>query len=136
MEKLTISKVGTEKEVQTKFGLKKKMGVQFNEYPDVWHDVWISGLRVGDVLEGTRSSREWEGKTYWDFKLPKKDDVTNTKLEQILNKLTGMSLTLEFIKEATLTEEKRRELNDRSRGYHYPTAEEEGISVNPEEVPF
>lgn len=64
MERLKVTRAGEVKEVNTKFGLKKKQGVQFKEYPNVWHDVWASGIKEGDVLEGTRTSREWEGKTY------------------------------------------------------------------------
>lgn len=111
MEKVTISRVGSEKEVQTKFGLKKKQGVQFNEYGDIWHDVWASGLKVGQELQGTRASREWEGKTYWNFNLPKKSDETNDKLERILNKLTTLTLEVSIIAEAVLTPEVRQRMN-------------------------
>lgn len=109
MEKLTISRVGQTKDIQTKFGLKPKTGVQFKEYGDIWHDIWTSGLKEGQVLEGTRASRDYQGKTYWDFKLPKKDEVMagavkeqGDKLEQILNKLTGMNLILQSIREHTV----------------------------------
>lgn len=108
METLTIARVGTEKEIQTKFGLRKKMGVQFKEYGDIWHDVWTSGLKVGQTLQGTRASREWEGKTYWDFKLPKREDATNSvneKLETILNKLTQINLALELIQDILIPKE-------------------------------
>lgn len=102
MEKLTISRVGQEKEVQTQYGLKKKVGVQFKEYGDIWHDVWKTGLKVGEVLEGTRDSRDYNGKTYWNFKLPKKEErqaMDFSKVDQVLNKLTSMNLLMLVIAE-------------------------------------
>jgi hypothetical protein len=104
MEKLTIAAAGSDKEIQTKFGLKKKQGIQFKEYGTLWHDVWGGGRKVGEVLEGTRSSREWEGKTYWDFKLPKKDDKTNEQMFQLENRVRKLE---EWQK--SLTTVKRRE---------------------------
>lgn len=103
MEKVTISRVGQEKEIQTKFGAKKKTGVQFKEYGEVWHDIWMGGLKEGQELEGTRESREYQGKTYWDFKLPKKEDIQNAqnaKLEHILTKVAHNTFLLEQILEA------------------------------------
>lgn len=73
MEKLEIIRVGQTKQVQTKFGLKDKTGVIFKQYPDIWHDIWSKDLKVGQIVEGTRDSREWEGKTYWSFNFPKKE---------------------------------------------------------------
>ena len=126
-ETLTISRVGTEKEVQTKFGLKKKQGVQFKEYGDLWHDIWASGLKVGQTLTGTRESREWEGKTYWKFKLPKKEDIVGGKLEEILIKLGQFGLVLNQIKEATV---KPRQGVVRTE-VDYPEED-----IDPEDIPF
>jgi len=103
MERLKVTRAGEVKEVNTKFGLKKKQGVQFKEYPNVWHDVWASGIKEGDVLEGTRTSREWEGKTYWNFVLPNKNDAVSHKLEQILTTLGMMSYHIKAIAENTKT---------------------------------
>ena len=97
LETLTISRAGKEKEVQTKFGIKKKQVVQFKETGETWFDVWASGLRDGQQLTGTRESRDWEGKTYWNFRLPKKEDVQNQMNEKILNKLTQMNVLLSAI---------------------------------------
>jgi len=81
MQKYTITRIGTSKDVNTKFGPKQKTGVLFKETGDVWHDIWKAAnqLSVGQVLEGTRESREYNGKIYWDFKLPKKDEVLTAK---------------------------------------------------------
>lgn len=85
MQKYTITRVGSEKEINTKFGPKKKTGVMFKETGDIWHDIWKAAnqLSVGQVLEGTRDSREYNGKIYWDFKLPKKDEVAVIKTDAL-----------------------------------------------------
>lgn len=95
--KLTIEKVGQEKTVQTKFGPKQKRGVIFKEFPNIWHDVWASGLKEGQELEGERVSRDWEGKQYWNFQLPKKENVLGHKLEEILNGQTTIKLGINRI---------------------------------------
>ena len=108
MEKLTISNVTADREVQTKYGLKKKQGVQFQEYGTLWHDLWGGGHKKGEILEGTRESREYEGKTYWTFKLPNKESAVIVKLEEILIKLGKMGLDIQQIKEATKPKEQGR----------------------------
>ncbi len=108
MEKVTIQKVGQEKEVQTKFGPKKKTGVIFKEYPDVWHDTWLSGLKEGQVLEGTRESRDYQGKTYWNFNLPKKGEASDKKLDEALHYLLKINMGIN-----ELLEEKRK--NDKPK---------------------
>lgn len=132
MEKLTIEKAGLEKEVKTKNGLVKKQGVQFKEHPGVWHDIWASGLKVGDVLEGERVSREWEGKIYWNFNLPKKSTVELEKIKHDVEVLKTEIGRIKFhlnIKPTTPGNEE-----EKAKGYHYPTPEEEGI--NPDEITY
>ena len=98
MEKLTISRVGQTKDVQTKFGMKKKTGVQFKEYPEIWHDIWSGDLKEGQIVEGTRESRDYQGKTYWNFNFPKKNPgVNNETLERILATVTKINLRVENI---------------------------------------
>lgn len=101
MEKLTISRLGQTKDVQTKFGMKKKTSVQFKEYGDIWHDVWSGDLKEGQVVEGTRESRDYQGKTYWNFNFPKKSGgvspEVNDKLERILAGITKANLKLDQI---------------------------------------
>lgn len=97
MEKVTIVKLSAEKEIQTKFGLRKKTGVQFKEYGEIWHDVWSGGLKEGQVIEGTRKSREYEGKTYWSFELPKKDDKVVEMLSQLLTKVGSINAKIDFL---------------------------------------
>ena len=92
MEKLTISRVGQEKVVETKFGPKKKTGVIFTEHPDIWHDIWLGDLKVGQVLEGTREPREYQGKTYWNFNLPRKDDKVMKEIEGLRTAQTMLNL--------------------------------------------
>ena len=97
MEKLTISRVGAERTVKTKYGDKIKQGVIFREYTDIWHDVWQGGLKEGQVLEGERASRDWEGKTYWSLNLPKKGTVDAGKIEEIITKLNLLQNSVEQI---------------------------------------
>lgn len=94
MEKLTIVRLGQVKDVQTKFGPKKKTGAQFKEYPDVWHDIWSGDLKEGQVVEGTREPREYQGKTYWGFSFPRKDDKAMREIETLRTAVTMMNLRM------------------------------------------
>lgn len=103
MEKVTIARLGQTKDVNTKFGMKKKTGAQFKEYGEVWHDIWSGDLKEGQVLEGTRESREYQGKLYWSFVFPKKSFAPTAspeigeKLERILAGITKLSLKVDQI---------------------------------------
>lgn len=79
MEKITISRIGIEKTinyVNKKTGKPdsfKKIGVQTNEYGDRWYDITFRGevpVKVGQSYEVETSEREYDGKTYYDAKLP------------------------------------------------------------------
>jgi hypothetical protein len=124
METVTISRVGQPKEVETKFGKKTKTGVQFKEHGEVWHDVWVSDLKVGQTLQGERVSRDWEGKTYWNFNLAKKDDRIDGKLEEILIKIGMLNLKVEKIFD-------RLPVNKNSVISSYPEE-----TINPDDIPF
>lgn len=101
MEKLTIARLGQTKDVNTKFGMKKKTGVIFQEYDGIWHDIWSGDLKEGQVVEGTRESREYQGKTYWSFNFPKKSAQASPeiseKLERLLVGQTQIKLSLRQI---------------------------------------
>lgn len=139
METVKISRVGQAKEIQTKFGLKKKTGVQFEQYPDVWHDVWADGLSVGQELTGDRSSREYNGNTYWDFKLPKKTGGASIEdITYIKNKLLSIDLQLSMIAEHIKLKVKAVDTknNAHKEGHEHasPTAFDDDF--NPEDSPF
>ena len=128
MDKLTISRLGQEKIIETKFGPKKKTGVQFKEYGDIWHDIWAGDLKEGQVVEGTRASREYQGKIYWNFNFPKKDAVSNQTLESILKQVTTTNLMVREIYNKTFPSKID------GTNVDYPTPESEGIDS--EDVPF
>lgn len=130
--KFTITKTSTPKDIQTRFGLKKKTGVLVAEFPDIWHDVWADGLKVGQVIEGERTSRDWEGKTYWSIQLPKKGEQAvqavksvEEKVEQLLTKVGK----LEFYFKAWY-DLHAKELPKKSEEIEYPD------EINPEDIPF
>lgn len=140
MEKLTISRVGQVKDIQTKFGMKKKTGVQFKEYGEVWHDIWSGDLKVGQVVEGTRDSREYQGKTYWDFKFPKKDDKVNAEMGSLSIKVGGVIARLSVIEKhlGIKSVEDYKNLgnttaktNEEHDAIEYPDEE-----INAEDIPF
>ena len=98
-------------------------------------DTWISGFENDDNKSWKEGDEVQiivkQNGEYLNFEMPKKADATNEKLEQILNKMTALTLEVRMMRELLLTPEKVRELEDKERGYHYPTAEEEGIEPEP-----
>ncbi len=83
MQKFTITQITADKEIKTKYGDKLKQSCKFKETGEIWHGIWGGGKKIGDVVEGTRESRDFEGKTYWDFKFPKKDEIVNDMSERL-----------------------------------------------------
>lgn len=80
METLTISRVGEPKTINytnKKTGRPdsfQKVGFQTNEYGTRWYDVAFRGnvpVQVGQSYEFETSEREYNGKTYYEAKLPK-----------------------------------------------------------------
>ncbi len=90
MEKITITRLGEPKVVN--YTNKKtgkpdsfnKIGIQSQEHGAQWMDFTFRGnhgLSVGQVIEGDVVSRDYNGKTYYDFKLPKKATQATTSDE-------------------------------------------------------
>lgn len=80
MEKITISRIGQEKTIEyinkktNQPDSFKKVGVQTNEYGERWIDITFRGevpVKVGQSYEGELKDREYNGKTYYDFELPR-----------------------------------------------------------------
>ena len=103
MEKLTINRIGEEKVINyinKKTGLPdsfKKAGIQTNEYGDRWFDVTFRGdvpVRVGQTYEFEVASREYNGKTYYDARLPNKTQQTDTRMTELENKITSLTLVV------------------------------------------
>lgn len=106
--KLKIDKI-MEKEVETKYGLKKKISyICGGQYYSAWANTWNVGWNVGDEIDVEVESREYNGKTYYDIKPPMKPEqkVQQDKLdkilentEKILKKLEGDTITYPVTKE-------------------------------------
>jgi len=103
MTKLTITRLGEPKEigyVDKKDGIKKyfkKVGFQTQEYGDRWFDFAFRGehgLTVGTSKEFEMSERQYNGKTYYDAKLPRqsKGGLSEDDKEILLNIQTGIAL--------------------------------------------
>lgn len=89
MAKITITRIGQEKTINYLNKKKKthehpdgtpdsfkKIGVQTNEYGDRWIDITFRGevpVKVGQSYEAELSEREYNGKTYYDAKLPREN---------------------------------------------------------------
>lgn len=89
-----------------------------------------AGWKVGDKV----NIKVTPNGEYLNFETLKASEQSNEVLEKILNKLTGINLDIQIIKEAVLTKERLAQLEDERNGFHYPTAEEEGI--NEDNIPF
>lgn len=56
-----------------------------------------AGWKEGDTVEIEVKEVEKEGKKYLNFETPKKVDLADAKLEQILNKLTGIDMSIQVL---------------------------------------
>lgn len=104
MTKLTITYIGTPKEIQTKFGAKEKNSIKTTEYGDKYLSYWVNPFsknwKEGDVIEVAEvKEREWEGKKYYDIVLPKVENqpATPKELGQILTKMGLMNAKLDQV---------------------------------------
>lgn len=102
-----------------------RINMQLKEYGDKWisgfgnkdNETWREGDKVDVAIEEKGGSN---GVVYLNFTMPKKEDAINEKLEQVLNRLTGISIDIQILKDAVVTPEKRKEMETRARGYEYP----------------
>lgn len=132
--KLTIVSLGQPKEVKTKFGVKQKSYIKAEEYADKFLSYWITSStqnwKIGDSVDVENvTSREYEGKTYYDIVMPRASGGVPAELvksiEQILSYQTKANLML-----AELLEEKRNKVP-------YPEGEPEmPFPDEDKEVPF
>ena len=71
----TITNTSAPKNIDTKYGLKKKFGLQLSSHGEKWFDCWmgrttqgwINGTELTDE-EFTIEEREYNGKTYYTIK--------------------------------------------------------------------
>lgn len=125
METYKLTKVFTTNKDKNGNELKSKDGRPYTRMSiktAQYGDKWLSGFqnkvnanwKEGDEVQMIVK----QNGEYLNFETPKKDDELNEKLEKILNGITGINLRLASL------------LDDKQRGYHYPTPEEEGIDVS------
>lgn len=92
MENLTVNKIAPPKTIN--FQNKKtgkpdsfqKVGFLSNEYPDRWFDIAFRGecpIVTGGTYEFEITSREYNGKTYYDAKLPQKRSAGTGDLNRV-----------------------------------------------------
>lgn len=134
--KLTITQVGNPKDVQTKFGLKQKSYIKASEKGDTYLSYWVSSAtrdwKVGDVIEVLNvTSRDYNGKTYWDIVMPKTSggippEVTKT-LEEINGRTLKILLMVEELGKKLLPQENKIPGTD----MEYPEE-----NINPDDIPF
>ena len=134
MLKLTITQTFAPKDVTTKYGVKQKASIKAQEKGDNYLSYWVTsstqGWKVGDVVEVLDvTSREYNGKTYYDIVMPKTSGGVPAELtksiEQILSDTTKIKLMVSQIVTYLMEGQKDK--------VEYPTAESEGIdhSIEP-----
>ncbi len=99
MIKLTITKIGEPKDVQTRYGKKQKSWIMAKEYGENFLSYWVNGYSkdwgVGKEVEVERvDERDYQGKKYYDVIIPRLDREANsariTQLLSELNTRTGL----------------------------------------------
>lgn len=123
MIKLTITQLGTPKDVETKFGTKQKNYLKATEYGDTFLNYWVSPAtkdwKVGQVIEvESVEKRDYTGqdgtlRTSHDIKMPKFNGIgaeVQKILEEINGKLTIQGLALREIAEWVRKQDKRPEV--------------------------
>lgn len=128
MEKLTPNKFGEEK---LKSGTSQKTGKPYsfktigfvsNEYPDRWYNINYNDsnpLELGKTHELEVKSREYNGKTYWDAKLPQqggRGGISSVEYQTILRDMQAIKTDTQIIIGL---------LKKNAAGYDYPESPEE-----------
>lgn len=141
--KLKITWLGQPKEIQTKFGLKKKNSITAQgQYADNYLSYWLSpqtqNWKVGDEVEVSNvTTREHQGKTYYDIVMPKKDDAAKVEIMALSHKLDLISGQLRSVIDHLSG---KNLLNVTSAGTPVPTFDQsqyEGLDqINPDDVPW
>lgn len=93
MTKIQVEYVKPET-VQTKYGEKTKYSIKDSN--ERWYSCWdrdMAGVKQGDTIEGEVLSREYNGKTYYDFKLPRKEDLLERRIEALEKAVFGTEET-------------------------------------------
>jgi len=99
MEKVTINKITRNERTSAKTGKPfTSLGLKTTEYGDQWLSGFgnkdNAGWKEGDQVEIEIKKVEKDGRTYLNFDTPKAADKADEKLEQILNKIVGLTLAV------------------------------------------
>lgn len=110
MEKITLNWIGEKSQVQTKNGMVDKMSVKAKEYEDkylgVFCNAYTDSWQVGQVVEilkvekVEKTGQDGSIKTYYNIKLPGKEDKTSKQIEEILNDISYLKIEQTQIKKA------------------------------------
>lgn len=96
--KLTITQLGQVKDIQTQYGMKQKSSIKAKEYNDNWLGYWVgknTNWKVGDVIEvESVNPREYQGKTYYDIKLPKVNDMAKVEMVALQSEVKNMRVEM------------------------------------------
>ena len=98
-----------------------RVGIQCQEY----NSQWLNGFLYfnGKSMEGQTQElevweEEWQGKKQLKFGVPRKTEVKNSSNEDVIRKLTGLSITIDklsFMTEEIFNYVKGREKNNDSK---------------------
>lgn len=146
--KLNITWLGQPKEITTRFGPKQKNSIKAKEYGDNFLSFWVSPMTrewaVGKEIEVENvTTREYNGKTYYDIILPKANmgniaEVMKA-LEEIRGTLTKHGLMLTQIGQAVIPQKKDnypsyKEATGLEEGEKHPFDNDDGLDqLNPDE---
>lgn len=97
MEKITITKITRTERTSARTNKPfTSLGLKAQEYGDQWLSGFgnkdNAGWKEGDQVEIEIKKVEKDGKTYLNFETPKAADKTDEKLEQVLNKIVGLTI--------------------------------------------
>ena len=99
--KVTLTKVNRQEKTSAQGKPYTRLGVQTVEHGSLWLSGFDSTLTRnwtdGDTVDIDVQKVVKDGKEYLNFTVPKPEDQTNKKLEQILNMLTTINLALKRI---------------------------------------
>ena len=134
-QQLTITRFGTEKTVNYtnkrtgKPDSFNKIGFLTQEYGDRWFDFTFRGqhgLMVGTKREFEVSEREYNGKTYYEAKLPKQSSAPSGDLLRVERKIDAILTELQMMRGLLITSKSPTDLFETS------AEREERLGLSPE----
>lgn len=137
MKTLHVTYLGQPKEITTKFGIKQKNSIKAVEEGDKYLSFWVSPAtrdwKVGDEISvESVTSREYNGKTYWDIVMPKANGGNNQEVMSALGELNNRTVKILLGLEELILEKRKGEKSD------YPVFQgqpnfEDGVNISDSE---